>query len=408
MRGRLPDGATGVVLAVLFGAALYTRSPLLWVTAILVALLLGMVQLWARFGLSRVEYSRRLSPARCFPDDEVDLTLTVTNRKLLPLTHLMVDETLPDAVRVAGRKVEYLRSGQTALRVAYSLGWYQRVTRHFRLRAVRRGVYGIGPAVLTGGDPFGWEERSVAVEPSAQLIVYPRVLPLEQVGLPPHRPFGDLKSRNRLFEDPLRFAGVREYQPGDPPVRVHWKATAQVGRLQVKLLDPSAHLGIALFLNTWSFRHFWEGVEPESLEAGCVLAASVANWAVEKGLPVGLYANGALYGGGTLLRQPPARGPQVLTNLLEALARLQTGSPHAIWDLMAAEVPALPFGTSVVVITRQAHEPLVAEVLRTQRSGRPVTLVLTAAEPEPLPALPGVRVYHVGGEGGLHASVLAH
>lgn len=393
--------------AALLLLALLLRSGVVLLAAGLCALVAGVVALWRRFGLSQLTYERRFDQGRCFAGETVTLTVAVTNRKILPLTYLVVEESVPVALEVESRRLHFQSRARGRLRMRFTMGWYQRVERRFTVRATRRGVYRLGPAVVTAGDPFGWAEQRMEVGPSDLLIVYPRTLPLEEVGLPARRPFGDLASRDRLFADPLRFAGVREYRPGDPLNQVHWKATAATGKLQVRLLDPSASLGLAVFLNTWSYDHFWEGDDPDALEAGITLAASIVAWAHEHALPVGLYANGLVYGWGFSLRLPPARGDGVLVQALEGLARLQTGSPQPLWQLMAAEVPALSYGTSLVVITRQVGADLAAAILRAQRSGRPVTLVLTGPEAEPAPDLPGVRVYRVGGEEGLHGAALA-
>lgn len=395
-------GVAGLLLL-----ALWLRSGLVLLAATLVALVASLVALWDRYGLSRLSYERRFEQRRCFAGETVTLTVALTNRKLLPLTYVVVDESVPVPLRVASQRMRFQSRARERLRLRFSMGWYQRVERRFTVEATRRGVYRLGPAAVTTGDPFGWADRSLEVPPSDLLLVYPRVLPLEQVGLPARRPFGDLASRDRLFADPLRFAGVREYRPGDPLSQVHWKATAAAGRLQVKLLDPSASLGIAVFLNTWSFDRFWEGDDTDALEAGATLAASILHWAHEQALPAGLYANGLVHEWGFSLRLPPARGEGVLAQGLEGLARLQTGSPQPLWELMALEVPSLPYGTSVVVITRQVGTELAGAVLRAQRSGRPVTLVVTAAAEVAVPELPGVTVYRVGGEEGLHGAVLA-
>lgn len=387
--------------------ALWLRSGLLLLAAALVALVAALVALWDRYGLSRLTYERRFEQVRCFAGETVTLTVSLTNRKILPLTYVVVEESVPVALKVASHRMRFQSRARERMRLRFSLGWYQRVERRFAVEATRRGVYRLGPASITTGDPFGWAERTLEVPPSELLVVYPRVLPLEQVGLPARRPFGDLASRDRLFADPLRFAGVREYRPGDPLNQVHWKATAASGRLQVRLLDPSASLGIAVFLNTWSFDRFWEGDDTDALEAGATLAASILHWAHEQALPAGLYANGLVYEWGFNLRMPPARGEGVLAHGLEGLARLQTGSPQPLWELMALDVPSLPYGTSLVVITRQVGTELAGAVLRAQRSGRPVTLVVTAAADVPVPDLPGVTVYRVGGEEGLHGAVLA-
>jgi len=400
----------GWVLAAALGllvGALWLKSGLLLLMAALVALTEGLVQLWDRYGLSRLTVERRFDQGRCFAGESLTLTYAVTNRKPLPLPVVEVEESFPVALAVESERMRFQTLARHRLLLRFALGPYQRVERRLTVRATRRGAYRLGPAVLRTGDPFGFTSRQQEVGPSDLLLVYPRVLPLEQVGLPARRPFGDLASRDRLFADPLRFAGVRDYRPGDPLNQVHWKATAASGRLQVRLLDPSSNLGLAVFLNMWSYDHFWEGDDADSLEAGVTLAASILGWADEHGVPVGLYANGPVYQWGFSLRLPPARGADVLVQGLEGLARLQTGSPQPLWDLMTLEVPALPYGTSLVVITRQVGSDLAAAVMRAQRSGRPVTLVVTAPEPVALPDLPGVTVYRVGGEEGLHGAVLA-
>jgi uncharacterized protein (DUF58 family) len=318
-----------------------------------------------------------------------------------------VSDIVPDELVIAAQRLQFSRKGKGLLELAFGLSWYEMVVRHYRVTPQRRGFYQLGPATLTGGDPFGYVKQYLEMPDPETLIVYPRVVPLDRLGMPTRRPFGDLKSRNRLFEDPMRFAGVREYQQGDPLNRIHWKASAGSGRLQVKLLDPSANFGLAVFLNTWAYNVVWEGSEEQSLETGCVLAASIVNWAGDEGLAVGLYANGLTVGWGMNLRLPPARGPHVLPQALEGLARLGHPSRDPIADMLVEEAPRTGYGTSVVVISRHVSEELAGAMLKVHRSGRPVTLVLTGTGEMELPWLPGIQVYTVPGEEALHAAVLA-
>jgi uncharacterized repeat protein (TIGR01451 family) len=394
-------------LAGLLLLTLIFRSGILLLVALLVGTTILAAYLWGRYSLNRLEYRRGFDRPRCFVGEEVALTVAVTNRKLLPVTYLTVSDTVPDELVIESQRLQFSRKGKGLLELAFGLSWYEMVVRHYRVTPVRRGFYQLGPATLVAGDPFGYVKQYQEVPDPETLIVYPRVVPLDRLGIPTRRPFGDLKSRNRLFEDPMRFAGVREYQPGDPLSRVHWKASAGSGRLQVKLLDPSANFGLAVFLNTWAYDRFWEGSVQQSLETGCVLAASIVNWAGDEGLAVGLYANGLTAGWGMDLRLPTARGPHVLPQALEGLARLGSPSRTAIADLLADEAPRVGYGTSVVVITSHVNEELAGAMLKVHRSGRPVTLVLTGTAQIDLPRLPGIQVYAVPGEEALHAAVLA-
>lgn len=394
-------------LAALVLLALISGSGALWILVLLVGTTAGLVWLWGRFALVRLEYRRAFSQNRCFAGEEVELTVSITNRKVLPVTYLAVDDQVPDELVLKSRQLRFLRLGKGTLRLLFGLAWYQQVIRHYRVTATRRGFYRLGPAVISGGDPFGYTQRSEVIEEPITLIVYPRVVDLERVGIPARRPFGDLRSGSRLFEDPLLFAGLREYRPGDPLNRVHWKASAASGRLQVRLLDPSSNPGLAVFLNTWSYDQPWMGTDTLSFEAGCVIAASVVSWAAEQGIPVGLFANGMVHEWGLNLRIEPTREADLLSHTLEGLARLQPISREPLADLIVDETSRLSYGTSVVVITRYLPDDLAGTVVDIHRSGRPVTLIFTGAELPALPRLKSLRVYHVPGEEALHANTLA-
>lgn len=383
------------------------RSLLIVVVALLFGLTALVASLWGRFALERVTYQRRFARSRCFAGEEVELTVELTNRKILPVTYLTVDDTVPDELRITSRRIHFSRMGQNMLRLLFGLAWYQKVIRHYRVLATRRGFYKLGPALIQGGDPFGYVNNMVEIHTPEHLIVYPKLMSLAELGIASRRPFGDLRARNRLFEDPMRFAGVREYQPGDPPSRVHWKASAAAGSLQVKLLEPSANVGLVVFLNTWADDLFWKGGDIPTMEAGCLLAGSIVNYACEEEVPVGLFSNGHVQGWGSNLRLPPARGPQVLTQALEGLARLHMVSRESMAELLCDEMDRLGYGTSVVLITRPVPPPLADAIMRVHRSGRPVTLIRFGRHLPPAPRLPGIRVYEIAGEEALHASVLA-
>jgi len=393
-------------LVALLVAALVLRSSLLLILAgsLLVAVVLA--HLWGRYALERVEYRRQFERPRCFVGEELELKVELTNRKVLPITYLAIDDQVPLELGIKARSLSYHRIGKGVLRFLFGLSWYQKVVRRYRVVPSRRGFYRVGPAIMQGGDPFGYVTDSRTIEEIETLVVYPRVVPLDALGIPTRRPFGDLKSRDRLFEDSMRFAGVREYQPGDPLNRIHWKASAAAGQMQVRLLDPSSNPGIAIFLNTWGWDLFWQGVEPEVLETACVVSASIAHWCCEEGVPVGVYANGLIQGWGMTLRLPPARGAQVLPQVLEGLARLQMPTSLSLAETLESEYSALQYGTSVVIVTRQVSEEAADAIVRVHRSGRPVTLVLIG-DTDKLPELPGIQIYHVTGEEALHAAVLA-
>jgi uncharacterized protein (DUF58 family) len=82
---------------------LVLRSGLLFVVFGLTALAAALAWLWGKYALRRVEYKRTLERHRCFPGENLELRVEMTNRKLLPVTYLTVDDTIPLELEVAAR-----------------------------------------------------------------------------------------------------------------------------------------------------------------------------------------------------------------------------------------------------------------------------------------------------------------
>jgi uncharacterized protein (DUF58 family) len=174
----------------------------------------------------------------------------VENRKPLPLPWLEVGDEFPEGLVELGRVLAPLeRIGRATLRLTLALAGYQRLQRRYRLLAVERGVYHLGPTTLRARDPFGMATSQADVETPATLIVRPLVTSMERLNLPSVAPFGEHRSSTRLLDDPLRVSGIRDYAPGDEPRRIHWKATARAGALQSKIYDPSTRQALMIFLD---------------------------------------------------------------------------------------------------------------------------------------------------------------
>src|ERR1041384_5827228 len=110
MAGSLPDSSSGSrryamfnrntigSLILLLLLAIIARQGLLVLLLTLVLLATGMAALWSRWALRRVFYDRQLSHTRAFVGDEVELTIRIENRKLLPLPSLQVRERVSTAL----------------------------------------------------------------------------------------------------------------------------------------------------------------------------------------------------------------------------------------------------------------------------------------------------------------------
>jgi uncharacterized protein (DUF58 family) len=199
--------------------------------------------------------------------------------------------------------------------------------------------------------------------------------------------------QRRLFEDPNRIMGVRDYSPQDSFRHIHWKATAHAGQLQTKVYEPTSSLRIILCLNVATFEQYWRGVWPAMLEYVIEVAASLTNWGLHEGHSVGMTANGTLAHADQPFRIPPSRRPDQLPRLLEALAAVSPFVSSNYDRFLIEESPRLPWGATLVLLTPSVNDAIAGAVLRLRDSGR--RLVLISLGKNPPPFIKGVLAYHL-------------
>jgi uncharacterized protein (DUF58 family) len=428
---------------ILFG--LLVRQPLLLVIGFLGVLVLATTDIWAKYCLQDLRYQRQFSEQRVLFGEEIDLSLAIENAKLLPLPWLEIEDNVPRELTFKGRHLRISAArNMVILENLFSLRWYERVTRLCTVHCNARGIHTFGPTVLRSGDVFGFLNRQETLSNRQYLLVYPLVVSITRFGLPSLHPFGDNRAPHRMLEDPSRVVGVRDYMYGDDLRRVHWKATARMMQLQSKVYQATTTYTLVLFLNVISQLDAWYGIRPELHELAICATASVADWALDQGYAVGLYANTIMYmpemgmsistsqpsssldESGELspalapnpddeeeerrvealvadqlkrrrIHLPPASNEEQRKRIMEVLARIQSYFGSSIEELIQIERTRLPAGATVVVITSTVSDPLLDTLSRVKQSGHAVTLLHVGDSPLSA-TLAGITVCHIGGE----------
>lgn len=400
----MTDRLSLFVILALLALSLLFRSPLLFLLDVLLALVAGTSALWGRYCLTEVSYTRRFGARRLFCGEETDLWIEIVNAKPLPLAWLKAEDDFPVEFTVHQHELGLSsQSNRRTLTSLLSLRWYERVRRRYRLTAERRGAFEFGPAVVASGDLFGFRTRSQAVEQRHTVLVYPKVIPVENLGLRAARPLGDFGMRRRITADPLRLAGARDYQSGDNLRHIHWKATARRSALQTKVFDPSASQPLIIFLNSQTLTRAHEGVMSDAFETAVVAAASIAHAALEARHPVGLFTNGGVKDAARRVRLPAARRSDQPMRILETLAQLTFFTFLPFENLLRAEARHLPYGATLIAITAIVGGPMLSALLDLRAAGHPVALIIVGRPPStprrsaqtaaPLP--PELPVYYV-------------
>jgi uncharacterized protein (DUF58 family) len=369
----LPDPAIVALALAAIVAALF-GLPLLAILASLIIAVTVLARVWTRFSLEGVTYACTPLFRNVMEGEAFDLALTVENNKPLPVPWLHISQFLPRGFEVveSDAAVHHTLGGLT-LNVDTNLGGYERLTMIHRLRPTRRGHYTLAPALLAGGDLFGfYDTRRPSAAGGGRVVVFPRIVPLPGFALPSARPVGDAVSRRQVTEDQNRPATVREYVPGDPMKWIDWKTTARKRRLHVKRYEPSInqHVVILLECRTGGDTHAGWSERQWLLDAAASAAASVAYRASELGYGVGLVANGIPPSHYTQSLIKAGHGAHQLSVILQALACVQSAATQPLETLIADQGgQAIPFGATIVFVAGTYHRATVQFVRTLPRYG---------------------------------------
>src|SRR5438128_1035238 len=205
------------VIAILI-VSLILESGLLALAAYVLLAILFLSRFMARNWIGSLTATRECDQITGEIGQKVPVKVKVKNESWLPAPWVLMEDLLPQAhgltpEGMGGPRLKIIKGR----RIRLSMLWPGRqVALEYTLELRMRGYYQIGPLVLESGDLFGLHRRYRAVTEPHFLLVYPKVVPLQGYELASRRPVGEIRLAHRLFEDPTRIAGVRQYQRGDP------------------------------------------------------------------------------------------------------------------------------------------------------------------------------------------------
>jgi len=372
---------------------LFERLGLIYLVGMMIAVF-GIAWFWNRNSIQRVSYLRKVQYRRAFPNERVDCTIEVENRKWLPLGWLVTEDQWPNAVGPEQEDAlsETQSPEQGIMRLVLAMRWFHRIRRNIPLKFRSRGIYTLGPTRAITGDPFGIFETRKEISPTQRVVVLPKLEEVNDIRLNPEDPFGSRKTERRLFEDISRPMGVRDYHPEDGFRRIHWPATARVGELQTRVFQPVSGLDLNVCLNVATFDPHWLGVNPKLMEALVSKAASLIYYGYGLGYRVGLISNGGIAYAGRAFRVPPGRSPKQLPILLEALAGVTPVVISPFSRFLMAQAPGLEYGSTLIIVTGVFTPVLTEALFRLKARARKIILV-SLAKNKP-PEIAGIEMLH--------------
>jgi uncharacterized protein (DUF58 family) len=315
---------------------------LLYMALVLILLALRVTARPAKLG----EVSRRLSRDYVQEGQPVRVEVTIGWQAARGHGWVLVQDGIPASLK------SLRPCGQLT-----TLGGEPATTFSYTVAGQRRGFHALGPLKITVGDFFGLARSSATGEGVTYLTIYPRVFAVPSLRLPSNRPIGDATSTKRIYEDPTRIVGVRDYVPGDTLSKIHWKTTARTGSLVSKFCEPSTSVEVNILLNLHD-----DDYPPDdtTVDLACATAASIAGSLLGEKHLVGLQSNGndprwQLEGKtdafGVAIR--PQKGDFQNAAILSTLGRLQLAHAPSLAQYLNDVSTRLPWTASTLLITHR-------------------------------------------------------
>jgi uncharacterized protein (DUF58 family) len=289
-----------LILAALVVAAVFgldtNRTMAFQAFTFLISLIIAAA-LWSLLFRGRFRVERSL-PRFATVDEPFSYRLRVFNRTGRPWSGLRVAEDLSDRrpeldalARTSDpverernafdRKVGYYRwkrlvaltrGARTEERALPTLAPGGGIEAALELRPLRRGPLRLDRLLISRTDPFGLVKSYRRVSAPGTVTVLPKRYPLPDLGLSGHRHYqpGGVALASSVG-DSDEFTALRDYRPGDPLRRIHWKSWAKTDRPIVKEHQDEFFVRHALVLDT-----FQGGGSDEAFEEAVSVASSFA------------------------------------------------------------------------------------------------------------------------------------
>lgn len=310
--------------------ALLFRASWLTVFVLPIAFLLFTSSKLPRLDPFPVSVTRQIQPSRSMGEEDVDITLGVTNKSLHPIEAFQLDDGLPDGLKLksgVNRLMLSLRSGESA-------------EFKYRLSSPKRGTYFVGPTSVKFTDNFRLRTVTTRLSNADEFIVVPKVEDLGTIDLKGRRvgPWPGLVPSRRMGIG-TEFFETAPYKPGDDLRRINWKASARSRQLVTNEFEGEQVVDILVVLDC-SEDVLSDIFDYDVLEFQVEFAASLCSQLIMQGNRVGLSVYGAARTWVDL-----AFGKRQLLRLLDSLAIVKPGPAtlpikYVVESVIAAILPA--------------------------------------------------------------------
>lgn len=313
---------------------------------------------------STLQVTREIDRNRLQDGDEVIVTVRMKRKFWFPFGWNMVMEPLPS--RLAGLYEPHRQ---------LIFPWLKReVEFRYVIPALPRGYFQMKECVVTGGDYFGFIERTKNFTLYNDFLVYPSYRKITHWPTGDGNLSGNVHVSHRRSDDVAAVRGVRDYHRGDRLSQIHWRASARGLGLKTKEFEHQAMNQVVFFLD----------VEKNSYQAGNIQLFEIA---VKMAASLVTYTSRSNYHYGFVCKQKeritilPANSQSHFFRVFDQLARVMPKGADSFARILGREALEYAQGVTLAIITPSLSKQFVSQAVELSQKGRNVHLFWIHADP---------------------------
>ncbi len=335
------------------------------------------IERWPKWVLPKVFLNRSFLVENCYVGDVLPLTWKVSNAARFPISWIKFDTefsphmTVDDVVSDGKEWVDF--RGISRLPAKSDLIYNYTCTFN------KRGYYLFRDVKFDTVDYLGIKKYEGNLCDRLSMYVYPNIKPIDLLLDKSQQLMGDKEVRRWIVEDPLIHVGSREYSSGDPMKSIHWNATAQTGKMQVKKFAYTTEISAMLLINSQTKDHFWQGAEDELLERMVETAASYVSRFEKNNEGYGLSSNCPIQEGASGVMISVAKGRKHYHKIFRALSQMSHYASCGMENIIDYSTRLNPRSTRMVVITGVMSDRMMAAIRLGIQKGFDFEIITTKA-----------------------------
>lgn len=329
-----------VALIVFFFIGILTRNSIAFIAVGVFTTYLIVYKLYDKSIGKDLELSNERTTTRLFPEEEAKLTFELQNRSIFPMINGEFQLQIGPVVDAYKYKEKRPYKYWNYINIPLSVFKKRRTIVEIPIKAKERGTTRIKSIKYLFPHLFNFDLiiLDYAAFYYTEIIVFPKVLPVQGVEAVFHMIPGNERTKFSPFEDIQSPLGTRDYNYSDPFHRINWQASVKTQTLQTNIYEKVVDMSFVFIVNLGTTNDTSMKLFNENMENLLSYTAYLSQYATEKGFPFEIAINARKPGKVPYVHLADGEGKVHYGHALETLARINKQSMIVPFNQMLHQV----------------------------------------------------------------------